>query len=617
MESHAVPSEQPAYKPLPSTANEDAHEHQGGGVRWRACAAVLAASAVVLVAATTLGRGARVDEAADEDAGGFPWSNEMLQWQRAAFHFQPEKNFMSDPNGLVYYRGWYHLFYQYNPKGIAWAFGILWGHAASRDLVHWRQLPLAVLPDQWYDIQGVLSGSITVLPNGTLIMLYTGATNVSTVEVQCVAVPEDPNDPLLRRWTKHPANPVLSSPPWISTNDFRDPTSAWYDGSDHTWRTVLGSKDDHNGHHAGIAFMYKTKDFLHYELVPGILHRVENTGEWECIDFYPVGGGDNSSQVLYVLKASMDDERHDYYSLGRYDAAANTWTPVDPEADLGIGLRYDWGKLYASSSFYDPVKRRRIMMGYVGEVDSVQADVAKGWASIQSVPRTVALDEKTRTNLLLWPVEEIETLRLNATELSDITIETGSVFHVPLRQADQLDIEASFRLDASAITALNEADIGYNCSSSGGAASRGALGPFGLIVLASSDRCGEQTAVYFYVSRGLDGALQTSFCQDESRSSRARDVTKRVVGSTVPVLDGEALSMRVLVDHSIVQSFAMGGRCTVTSRVYPMEAIYEAAGVYLFNNTTNSSVMAERLVVHEMDSAPNEIITDDKYLHFE
>ncbi|VAI00002.1 unnamed protein product [Triticum turgidum subsp. durum] len=383
-------------------------------------------------------------------------------------------------------------------------------------------------------------------------MLYTGATNVSTVEVQCVAVPEDPNDPLLRRWTKHPANPVLSSPPWISTNDFRDPTSAWYDGSDHTWRTVLGSKDDHNGHHAGIAFMYKTKDFLHYELVPGILHRVENTGEWECIDFYPVGGGDNSSEVLYVLKASMDDERHDYYSLGRFDAVANTWTPVDPEADLGIGLRYDWGKLYASSSFYDPVKRRRIMMGYVGEVDSAQADVAKGWASIQSVPRTVALDEKTRTNLLLWPVEEIETLRLNATELSDITIETGSVFHVPLRQADQ-----------------------------------------------------------------LDGALQTSFCQDESRSSRARDVTKRVVGSTVPVLDGEALSIRVLVDHSIVQSFAMGGRCTVTSRVYPMEAIYEAAGVYLFNNATNSSVMAERLVVHEMDSAPNEIITDDKYLHFE
>lgn len=227
------------------------------------------------------------------------------------------------------------------------------------------------------------------------------------------------------------------------------------------------------------------------------------------------------------------------------------------------------------------------------------------------------MDEKTRTNLLLWPVEEIETLRLNATELSDITIETGSVFHVPLCQAAQLDIEASFRLDAAAIAALNEADIGYNCSSSGGAASRGALGPFGLLVLASSDRRGEQTAVYFYVSRGLDGALRTSFCQDESRSSWARHVTKRVVGSTVPVLDGEALSMRVLVDHSIVQSFAMGGRSTMTSRVYPTEAIYEATGVYLFNNATSVGVTVERLVVHEMESAPNEIFTDVEDLHFE
>jgi beta-fructofuranosidase len=105
---------------------------------------------------------------------------------------------------------------------------------------------------------------------------------------------------------------------------------------------------------------------------------------WECIDFYPVGGGHNSSsEELYVIKASMDDERHDYYSLGRYDAAANTWTPLDAELDLGIGLRYDWGKLYASTSFYDPLKQRRIMLGYVGEVDSARADVAKGWASLQ------------------------------------------------------------------------------------------------------------------------------------------------------------------------------------------------------------------------------------------
>nr|AQY54357.1 sucrose:fructan-6-fructosyltransferase [Leymus mollis] len=615
MGSHGKPPLPYAYKPLLSGAAADADGERTDCTRWRVCATVLTALAmVVVVVAATLLSGFRVDQAVNEEAaGGFPWSNEMLQWQRSGYHYQPAKNYMSDPDGLFYYRGWYHMFYQYNPVGTDWADGMEWGHAVTRNLVQWRTLPIAMKTDQWYDILGVLSGSVTVLPNGTVIMLYTGATNNWYVEATCLALPADPNDPLLRRWTKHPANPIIWSPPGIGTKDFRDPMTAWYDDSDHTWRTLFGSKDDHNGHHDGIAIMYKTKDFLNYELIPGILHRVENTGEWECIDFYPVGSGgsENSSEVLHVLKASMGDERHDYYSLGRYDAGANKWTPIDPEADLGIGLRYDWGKFYASTTFYDPVKHRRVLMGYVGEVDSKRADIDKGWASIQSVPRTVALDEKTRTNLLLWPVEEIETLRLNATEPSDITIDTGSVFAVPLREAAQLDIEAYFRLDASAVAALNEADVGYNSSSSGGAATRGALGPFGLLVLAAGDRRGEQTAVYFYVSKGLDGSLRTSFCQDESRSSRARDVTKRVIGSTVPVLEGEVFSVRVLVDHSIVQGFAMGGRCTMTSRVYPTEAIYQKAGVYLFNNATSARVTAERLVVHEMDSSHNQLSNED------
>nr|AAG36767.1 sucrose:fructan 6-fructosyltransferase [Poa secunda var. ampla] len=600
-----------AYAPLPSSGDDQ----RGGGVRYcLACVAtVLAASAVVVVVAFVSVGGVRVLLAGgtgdSKDADAFPWSNSMLQWQRAGFHFQTEKNFMSDPNGPVYYRGYYHLFYQYNTKGVVWDDGIVWGHVVSRDLVHWRHLPIAMVPDHWYDNMGVLSGSITVLNSGRLVMIYTGVFSNTTdrsgmMEVQCLAVPAEPNDPLLRRWTKHPANPVLVHPPGIKDMDFRDPTTAWFDESDSTYRTVIGSKDDNQGDHAGFAMVYKTKDFLSFQRIPGILHRVEHTGMWECMDFYPVGGGDNSSsEVLYVIKASMNDERHDYYALGRYDAAGNTWTPLDPELDLGMGLRYDWGKFYASTSFYDPIKRRRVVLGYVGETDSRRSDEAKGWASIQSIPRTVALDKKTWTNLLLWPVQEIETLRANATAFNGITIDTGSVFLLPIRQGTQLDIEASFRLNASAVAAISEADVGYNCSSSGGAATRGVLGPFGLLVLA--DTRGEQTAVYFYVSRGLDGGLRTSFCNDESRSSWARDVTKRVVGSTVPVLDGEVLSMRVLVDHSIVQSFAMGGRVTATSRVYPTEAIYAAAGVYVFNNATGASVTAERLVMHEMDSVDN------------
>ncbi|KAM0823257.1 hypothetical protein ACQ4PT_070984 [Festuca glaucescens] len=522
---------------------------------------------------------------ADAGSNAFPWSNAMLQWQRTGFHFQPEKNWMNDPNGPVYYKGWYHLFYQYNPDGPIWA---------------------------------TRSRSATVLPDGRIVMLYTGSTNAS-VQVQCLAFPSDPSDPLLTNWTKYESNPVLYPPPHVGEKDFRDPTTAWYDGSDGMWRIVIGSKDNR---HAGMAMTYKTKNFTDFELIPGLLHRVPATGMWECIDLYPVGGtrgidmtdavavaSNGGGEVLHVMKESSDDDRHDYYALGRYNAVANKWTPLDAEADVGIGLRYDWGKFYASKTFYDQAKKRRVLWGWVGETDSERADVAKGWASLQSIPRTVVLDTKTGSNLIQWPVVEVETLRTNSTNLGSIIVEHGSVFPLSLHRATQLDIEASFRLDLLDVAAAKEADVGYNCSTSGGAAGRGALGPFGLLVLADARRHGgdtEQTAVYFYVARGLDGSLYTHFCHDESRSSRANDIVKRVVGNVVPVLDGEALSVRVLVDHSIIESFAQGGRSTVTSRVYPTEAIYANAGVYLFNNATGARVTASSLVVHEMDSSYNQ-----------
>jgi beta-fructofuranosidase len=221
----------------------------------------------------------------------------------------------------------------------------------------------------------------------------------------------------------------------------------------------------------------------------------------------------------------------------------------------------------------------------------------------------VVLDTKTGSNLIQWPVVEVETLRTNSTNLGSITVDHGSVFPLSLHRATQLDIEASFRLDPLDVVAAKEADVGYNCSTSGGAAGRGSRGPFGLLVLADARRHGgdtEQTAVYFYVARGLDGGLCTHFCHDESRSSRANDIVKRVVGNVVPVLDGEALSIRVLVDHSIVESFAQGGRSTVTSRVYPTEAIYANAGVYLFNNATGARVTATSLAIHEMDTSYNQ-----------
>ncbi|XP_062184582.1 beta-fructofuranosidase 1-like isoform X2 [Phragmites australis] len=507
--------------------------------------------------------------------------------------------------GPLYHKGWYHLFYQWNPYSAVWG-NITWGHAVSRDLIHWLHLPLAMVPDHWYDANGVWSGSATRLPDGRIVMLYTGSTKES-VQVQNLAEPADPSDPLLLEWVKSEANPVLVPPPGIGLTDFRDPTTAWRNSNDSAWRITIGSKDRD---HAGLALVYRTEDFVRYDPLPTLMHVVQGTGMWECVDFYPVAAADPAAEdgletstapvpgVKHVLKASLDDDN----AIGTYDAKTDTWTPDDAENDVGIGLRYDYGKFYASKTFYDPVRRRRVLWGWIGETDSERADILKGWSSVQSIPRTVLLDTKTGSNLLQWPVVEVENLRMRGKSFDGVVLDRGSIVPLVVGKATQLDIEAVFEVDASAVESVMEADVAYNCSTSAGAAGRGLLGPFGLLVLADED-LSEWIAVYFYLAKGTDGSLKTFFCQDELRSSKANDLVKRIYGSLVPVLNGENLSVRILVDHSIVESFAQGGRTCITSRVYPTKPIYESARVLLFNNATNVRVTAKSLKIWELNSA--------------
>ncbi|XP_043694930.1 beta-fructofuranosidase, soluble isoenzyme I-like isoform X2 [Telopea speciosissima] len=525
----------------------------------------------------------------------FSWTESMLSWQRTGYHFQPKKSWM---NGPLYYKGWYHLFYQYNPDTAVWGL-IRWGHAMSKDMIHWHHLPMAMVPDQWYDINGVWTGSATLLPNGTIIMLYTGSTHES-VQVQNLAYPADSDDPSLINWLKYPGNPVLIPPPGIGAKDFRDPTTAWQ-ANDGSWKITIGSKVNKTG----ISLVYKTKDFINYELLDGLLHAVPGTGMWECVDFYPVSTTDDNglgTPVKYVLKASLDDDKNDYYALGTYDPESDTWTPDNPVLDVGIGMRYDYGKYYASKTFYDQEKDRRILWGWISESDSEVTDVKKGWASVQSIPRTVVFDKKTRTNIIQWPVEEVENLRSNSKTFNNITIKAGSIVPLDIGKATQLDITVEFEIDITALEeTVDENDFEYHCISSEGASSRGAMGPFGLLVLAH-ETLSEHTPVYFYLAKDAYGNIKTFFCADHSRSSKANDVGKMVYGSTVPVLAGEKLSMRIMVDHSIVESFAQGGRTCITSRVYPTEAINENTRLFVFNNATQASVTAS-IKTWQMNSA--------------
>ena len=142
----------------------------------------------------------------------------------------------------MYYKGWYHFFYQYNPKGAVWN-NIVWAHSVSRDLIHWVALETAIRPSIPSDRYGCWSGSATVLPDGSPVIMYTGINRPNiNYQVQNVAYPKNKSDPLLREWAKPSYNPIIVPQGGINAKQFRDPTTDWRaaDGDGH-WRLLIGS----------------------------------------------------------------------------------------------------------------------------------------------------------------------------------------------------------------------------------------------------------------------------------------------------------------------------------------------------------------------------------------
>jgi beta-fructofuranosidase len=525
---------------------------------------------------------------------------------RTGYHFQPKKNWMNDPNGPFFYKGWYHFFFQYNRHAAVWG-NITWGHAVSTDMVHWRTLHTALKPDHWYDIKGVWSGSAAFLPDGTPVLYYTGWSNEFSSntnpsygiagQVQAMAIPEDPTDPLLRAWTKPPNNPIATPPPGYNSSQFRDPTTPWR-APDGSWRLLVGVVTGAD-QLTGAAILYTSPDLFHWTFTGKHLHSLHGTGMWECPDFYPVTLSSSQGletsvtgpDIKHVLKVSLDLKKHDYYSVGTYNATTDSYSPDNPSLDTGIGLRYDYGKFYASKTFFDQSKNRRILWGWANESSSAAADIAKGWSSVQCLPRHIWLDPITTTNLLQWPIEEVDALRINKMTKTGLTLKEGEVVDLT-RKGTQLDIEVEFAMPATTEGKAQSPELlaetgQLQCSDLVAGLNHSGYGPFGLHVLATEDLV-ERTSIFFYVFQ-QGKSWRTLFCGDNSASSLQADVDKTTYGSYVTVHASDtALAVRVLVDHSIVESFAQGGRTVFTSRVYPARAIGSAARVYLFNNGSES-----------------------------
>lgn len=327
---------------------------------------------------------------------------DALKKGRPDFHFSPYIGWMNDPNGFSYYKGQYHLFYQYYPYGLYWD-SMHWGHAVSKDLLHWEYLPAALAPENEYDSFGIFSGSAIEMEDGRQLIMYTGVTKENDVDTQtqCMAVGDGLN------YQKYEANPVLDGKNLLEgmdTANFRDPKI--FKGEDGDFYCVtVAKKADGNG----AMLMYHSADGFKWEFETVLL---ENKGEmgkmWECPDYLELDG----KKLVIVSPQDMVAEGYKYHNgngtvcfIGSYDKTSKKFIP-ESDASIDYGIDY-----YAPQTLKAP-DGRTIMIGWMQNWDTnLLTDRGdRNWFGQMSLPREIWLQNN---KLYQKPVTEIEQFRKN------------------------------------------------------------------------------------------------------------------------------------------------------------------------------------------------------------
>jgi beta-fructofuranosidase len=313
----------------------------------------------------------------------------------------PAKNWMNDPNGPIYWKGQYHMFFQYNPNAAVWG-DMHWAHAVSPDMIHWRHLPIALAPTPgWDDADGCFTGS-AVDDNGTPAILYTGVKSVvpelATLrdgqhnfrEVQCLATSTDPQ---LRTWTKW-KTPVIEPPNDPELTGFRDPF-LWRERDE--WLLGVGSGVRKKG---GRVLLYRSKNLRDWEYLHPLasgqwtgrenVNLVDSGEMWECPDFFPLG----SKHVLLYSTAGKV-----VWEAGELDRNELMFHP------LRSGV-LDHGAYYAQKTQLD-AKANRILWGWIPERRPEAEHSAAGWAGCMALPRVLSLNAQSDLEMRIAPQTEL------------------------------------------------------------------------------------------------------------------------------------------------------------------------------------------------------------------
>jgi fructan beta-fructosidase len=469
-------------------------------------------------------------------------SENPVEKYRPEFHFTPDSMWMNDPNGLVYYQGEYHLFYQHYPNGTVWG-PMHWGHATSTDLVHWKYLPIALYPDS---LGYIFSGSavfdtlntsgLGTAANPPLVAIFTyhnmekEKAGRNDCQYQGIAFSVDKG----QTWAKYTGNPVLSNP---GIRDFRDPKVMWYEPA-RKWVMVLAVNN--------FVRFYSSSDLK--EWVPesefGAIEGAHG-GIWECPDIFPMNTDAGEKWVLLVSmnNGAPNGGSGTQYFIGDFDGqtfknanAPNKIYWLDYGKDNYAGVT--WSNIPETDG-------RRLFIGWMSNWQYANLVPTVRWRNSLTVPRSLELKKfGIETFIITNPVNELASLRKSEVNIPARVI-SGSL-------TLQSDTSQSF---------TGEFDLVFQTSDG---PQFGLASEFGIEISNSS---GESLII------GFD-PLKNEYFIDRTQAGK-NDFSPDFTGKhyAKSYLDGDIVNMRVMVDESSVELFADGGRTVMTELFFSEEVM--------------------------------------------
>ncbi|QSZ54728.1 glycoside hydrolase family 32 protein [Paenarthrobacter sp. AT5] len=529
---------------------------------------LLAASAAVVVsfaaASCTPPRGSESPTPAPASRGPRPSASDP--W-RPAVHLTAEKNWLNDPNGLLYHDGTYHAFYQYNPRGNSWG-NMSWGHSTSKDLVHWEQQPVAM--EASVD-EEIFSGCIVVDTNNAsglgsaqnppLVALYTSAYGKNGAlpqgaQAQSAAYSTDGGT----TWQKHRGNPVLNLEP--TNNNFRDPKVTWYEPGRYWVMTTVVAD-------AQVVKLFKSTDLLHWDFLSDFSGVGAQGGLWEVPELLQMSVEGSTARkwvmLLSINPGGIAGGSGMQYFVGEFDGTRfMAEDAAAPDAPLQESQWLDYGAdYYAANSVSGAPGGKPVLLGWMGNWDYAQHVPTTPWRGAMAIPRELTLvrgEERFELRSGIAAAAR-EVLERGEETSKDLTVSSGS---------------EDLGTDFAARTQLIDLELDLGTAREAG------------ILLRHSPDAQDGLRISYEKDSGtlkVDRS-NTGTSNFSEKFSPCHQVTGRPA-------DGK-VRLRILLDTSSVEVFAQDGQAVVTDTFFP-DWDHVGASVFSMEGETAFAVRSRAL----------------------